>query len=159
MKVFRIESITSVIFRPRIAQQAISVNRAELSTPNCLGLSKLSSKTPPPSLSCPRSGFLPVLVASLPLPSRFSMSAKRFSCFSMLTFHPHPIRPQGAPHFVLLPSYFFLLTFCGEPKLRHPRNRFTASRAPAFPCKSILHQPSSRYTIHGVHALGTSAAL
>ena len=35
------------------------------------------------SLSCPRSGFLPVLVDSLPLSSRFSMSAKWFSCFSM----------------------------------------------------------------------------
>ena len=74
------------------------VNRAELSArcpqASCPGLSKLSPQSsPPPSLSCPRSGFLPVLVDSLPLSSRLSMSAKRFSCFqcNLPPAHlPHP---------------------------------------------------------------------
>jgi len=40
---------------------------------------RIPQSHPSPSLSCPRSGFLDILVVSFP----FSLSAKRFSCLSM----------------------------------------------------------------------------
>ncbi len=113
--------------------------------------------------SCPRSGFLVFKATSIPYPGirvpRIGIPSIRVnpfrcpSCFSILSnlleeFSPREpsLRCPAARPF-------------GEPKLRHPRNRFTAHRAPASPSKSTHHQPSSRFAMHCVHALCTSPTL
>ena len=135
MKVFRIESITSVIFRPRIAQQAISVNRAELSTPNCLGLSKLSSKNSP---------------------SKPFLSAKRFSLRSC------SFPPALLPLFIVREAVFMFFNAVSLPfpSIQEPRSGILSiqvepSRCPScFPLLSNLlrtissREPSHRHPRH-----------
>ena len=88
--------------------------------------------------------------SSLPFPSRApcpSLSCLSFSSRSC------SFRPQGAPHFVLLPSYFFLRHPAAEtassakPIYRPPRSRFPVQINPPSTILSFHHalRPCSRH--------------
>ena len=76
------------------------------------------------------------------------LPSRQFDPLSRFPIHapPPPLPAPPAGRTALRTSSFFLLTFCGEPKLRHPRNRFTAAPRARFPVQ--INPPSTILSFH-----------